>query len=285
RRRSDRPPTRRRSDRPPVRPGRRSRSGAVGGANGLPKPAVPGPALADCRQHRLRAALGAATGSRHHHVDGLAGQDVVQPGPRLRPYVRRILELPLPLLQRGHPGLRLRLLGPQPPDLTALGEELLGRVGQAQHQRAHHQSEYRGPPGQAARRPPLLRRSDRPRSTVRSGQCRPAPGRTRRAAPADRRRAAPAGAGPAPRGPAGPTGRSTGHQPRLSVLNRGKAPAPAYRAASSSSSSIRRSWLYLATRSDRAGAPVLIWPQSVATARSAIVVSSVSPERWLITQR
>jgi hypothetical protein len=35
----------------------------------------------------------------------------------------------------------------------------------------------------------------------------------------------------------------------------------------------------------RAGAPVLIWPQSVATARSAIVVSSVSPERWLIMQR
>ena len=35
----------------------------------------------------------------------------------------------------------------------------------------------------------------------------------------------------------------------------------------------------------RAGAPVLICPQSVATARSAIVVSSVSPERWLIMQR
>ena len=32
-------------------------------------------------------------------------------------------------------------------------------------------------------------------------------------------------------------------------------------------------------------APVLIWPQLVATARSAIVVSSVSPERWLIMQR
>ena len=29
------------------------------------------------------------------------------------------------------------------------------------------------------------------------------------------------------------------------------------------------------------GAPVLIWPQLVATAMSAIVVSSVSPERWL----
>ena len=32
------------------------------------------------------------------------------------------------------------------------------------------------------------------------------------------------------------------------------------------------------------GRPVLIWPQFVATARSAIVVSSVSPLRWLITE-
>ena len=37
--------------------------------------------------------------------------------------------------------------------------------------------------------------------------------------------------------------------------------------------------LYLATRSDRDIEPVLICPQPVATARSAIVVSSVSPER------
>ena len=36
---------------------------------------------------------------------------------------------------------------------------------------------------------------------------------------------------------------------------------------------MRRSWLYFATRSERAGAPVLIWPQFTATARSAIVVS------------
>lgn len=43
---------------------------------------------------------------------------------------------------------------------------------------------------------------------------------------------------------------------------------------------MRSSWLYLATRSERAGAPVLIWPQLVATARSAMVTSSVSPERW-----
>ena len=48
---------------------------------------------------------------------------------------------------------------------------------------------------------------------------------------------------------------------------------------------MRSSWLYFATRSERAGAPVLICPHPVATARSAIVVSSVSPERWLIMQR
>ena len=36
----------------------------------------------------------------------------------------------------------------------------------------------------------------------------------------------------------------------------------------------------MATRSERDGAPVLIWPAPVATARSAMVVSSVSPERW-----
>ena len=48
---------------------------------------------------------------------------------------------------------------------------------------------------------------------------------------------------------------------------------------------MRSSWLYLATRSERAGAPDLIWPQLVATARSAIVTSSVSPERCDITER
>ena len=48
---------------------------------------------------------------------------------------------------------------------------------------------------------------------------------------------------------------------------------------SSSSSSMRSSWLYLATRSVRLGAPVLIWPALTATAMSAMVASSVSPER------
>ena len=57
------------------------------------------------------------------------------------------------------------------------------------------------------------------------------------------------------------------------------------RAEDPSSSSIRSSRLYLATRSEREGAPVLIWPAPVATARSAIVVSSVSPERCEITAR
>ena len=58
-----------------------------------------------------------------------------------------------------------------------------------------------------------------------------------------------------------------------------KAPKPGYWAAPPSSSSMRSSWLYLATRSLRLGAPVLIWQVFRATARSAMVVSSVSPER------
>src|SRR5262249_61610509 len=62
-----------------------------------------------------------------------------------------------------------------------------------------------------------------------------------------------------------------------------KTDRPGKVASAPSCSSMRSSWLYFATRSERDGAPVLIWPQPVATARSAIVVSSVSPERWLIT--
>ena len=50
-------------------------------------------------------------------------------------------------------------------------------------------------------------------------------------------------------------------------------------ASAPSCSSMRSSWLYFATLSDLDGAPVLICPHPVATARSAIVVSSVSPER------
>jgi hypothetical protein len=55
-------------------------------------------------------------------------------------------------------------------------------------------------------------------------------------------------------------------------------PGP-YTASPPSSSSIRKSWLYLAMRSDRLAEPVLIWPALVATAMSAMVASSVSPER------
>ena len=42
---------------------------------------------------------------------------------------------------------------------------------------------------------------------------------------------------------------------------------------------MRSSWLYFATRSLRHSEPVLIWVAVVATAMSAMVVSSVSPER------
>jgi len=43
---------------------------------------------------------------------------------------------------------------------------------------------------------------------------------------------------------------------------------------------MRRSWLYFAMRSLRLADPVLIIPQSQATDRSAMKVSSVSPDRW-----
>src|SRR6185437_1157895 len=54
-------------------------------------------------------------------------------------------------------------------------------------------------------------------------------------------------------------------------------------ALSPNSSSMRSNWLYFAILSDRDNEPVLICPQFKATARSAMVESSVSPERWLIT--
>src|ERR1039458_6994089 len=49
-----------------------------------------------------------------------------------------------------------------------------------------------------------------------------------------------------------------------------------------SSSSMRRSWLYLQMRSVRLAEPVLIWAAPGATAESAMKGSSVSPERWPI---
>ena len=45
---------------------------------------------------------------------------------------------------------------------------------------------------------------------------------------------------------------------------------------------MRKSLLYLATLSDLARDPVFIWDDSVATAKSAIKVSSVSPDLWEI---
>ena len=58
-----------------------------------------------------------------------------------------------------------------------------------------------------------------------------------------------------------------------------KALIPGYTALSPKASSILNNWLYFATRSDLEGAPVLIWHVFNATAKSAIVVSAVSPER------
>ena len=54
-------------------------------------------------------------------------------------------------------------------------------------------------------------------------------------------------------------------------------------AALPSSASISISRLYLAIRSLRQAEPVLIWPPPIATAKSAMKASSVSPERCEIT--
>ena len=45
---------------------------------------------------------------------------------------------------------------------------------------------------------------------------------------------------------------------------------------------MRNNWLYLATLSDLANDPVLIWFELVPTAKSAIKVSSLSPDLWEI---
>ena len=58
---------------------------------------------------------------------------------------------------------------------------------------------------------------------------------------------------------------------------------PGKRADGPRSSSMRINWLYLAILSDLDAEPVLICPVFSATARSAMVVSSVSPERCEIT--
>ena len=57
---------------------------------------------------------------------------------------------------------------------------------------------------------------------------------------------------------------------------------PAYFASSPSSSSILNNWLYLAVLSVLETEPVLICPDDVATTKSDIVVSSVSPDLWEI---
>src|SRR5579859_1011781 len=69
-----------------------------------------------------------------------------------------------------------------------------------------------------------------------------------------------------------------GMNPPLHLRQRSGA-LPLKRAAEPNSSSMRSNWLYLAMRSVREAEPVLICPAPVATARSAMNVSSVSPER------
>src|SRR6266849_3119376 len=84
--------------------------------------------------------------------------------------------------------------------------------------------------------------------------------------------------GPVEPGPYKCSGAGGGMNPPLHLRQRSGA-LPLKRAAEPSSSSMRSNWLYLAMRSVREAEPVLIWPAAVATARSAINVSSVSPER------
>ena len=112
--------------------------------------------------------------------------------------------------------------------------------------------------------------------SLKKARARPARSRRPRARGAPARNGAPGRARVRDRGPpALSRGRS--------ALRSERRFGPGRLASAPSASSIRSSWLYLATRSERDGAPVLIWPQPVATARSAIVVSSVSPERWDMT--
>src|SRR5215468_11105240 len=73
------------------------------------------------------------------------------------------------------------------------------------------------------------------------------------------------------------------HDERTQRLQRSSSTRPRYRDSPTSSSSMRSRRLNFATRSERQSDPVLIWPAPVPTARSAIVVSSVSPERCEIT--
>src|SRR5580704_524139 len=74
--------------------------------------------------------------------------------------------------------------------------------------------------------------------------------------------------------------------PMLAPANRGphyplkfSAFTPRNLADSPNSSSILSNWLYFAIRSVLDADPVLIWPAPVATAKSAMKVSSVSPDR------
>src|ERR1019366_8362056 len=63
-----------------------------------------------------------------------------------------------------------------------------------------------------------------------------------------------------------------------------KAFLPSNCAAAPNCSSMRSNWLYLTMRSVRLAEPVLIWPAPVATTRSAMNGSSVSPERCDTTE-
>src|SRR6184192_1868545 len=216
-------------------------------------------------------------------VRRLARLDVPQPPPGFGLDLRRVAQLRLAALELSDLLLQLSLLGLLFADLGPLGEVRAQGHGDGERQRAHHGRHHRRAAGGGHAE--HLRRTRR--SLRRQAPAQPGPGGFHVAGAAPRPFGTAARCGPARPGSAAAVAAAArpppvrhGSQP--SALNRGKASSPAYRAASPRVSSMRSSWLYLAIRSPRAGAPVLIWPTPVATARSAMNVSSVSPERWLI---
>ena len=124
------------------------------------------------------------------------------------------------VLRLQHLELRASLVG-----LVALVEERARRIHEREQQPDEHHEEQR----QTHRRPAPLADAASPRASQ-----------------------------PSPSGAASDPVGTAARQPSLPPARAGSAAAPRYDATGPSSSSMRRSWLYLATRSLRAGAPVLI---------------------------
>src|SRR6185503_12724355 len=251
----------------------------------------------------------------------LAGLHVVQFLLGLRLDELRIVPLGPLVGQAGDAFPLLALLLLEPGDLRLLGQVHPHRVRVGQQQPDQHHAQHGRPPGEPARlrcpgagsRRPGVRPADtggpagsrrpsalrRPGDAARVGANSPPRLGPRGALPARRAGGAAGGTGPARRtaatGGATATRRWAGatgwHARNLPSESISGLTVPGERAPAGVPRRVAELFfdpqqlVYFATRSERAGAPVLIWPQPVATARSAMVVSSVSPERWLIMQR